>query len=78
MVLRNSGLGASAIQQAEVGDTVLACDIQEICKRAKQLSHGNLRNEKTNIAYERNSDKQSLEAVGISKKATDIEDKYFI
>ena len=77
-VLRNSGLVACAIQQAEVGEAVVAGDIQEAHRRAMQLSYANLRYEKANLAHERNSDKHSLDAVGILKKATDMEDKDWI
>ena len=53
-------------------------DIQEACRRPMQLSCTNLRYEKGNLAHERNPDKHSLEAVGILKKATDMEDQYLI
>ena len=71
-VLRNSSLGVHAIQQAEVGEAVVAGDIQEVWRRAMQLSYTNFRSEKANLACERNPDKHSLEAVGILKKATDM------
>ena len=53
-------------------------DIWEVQRRAMKLSYGNIRSEKAKISQERNSDKHSLEAVGIIKQATDKEDKYLI
>ena len=43
-----------------------------------QHSSTNVRYEKANVANERNTDKYSLEAVGVLKKATGLEDKYLI
>ena len=43
-----------------------------------QLSYANIRFEKAKISWERNSDKHSLEVVGILKQAMDKEDKYLI
>ena len=77
-LLRNSGLDAHGIQQAEVGQTVVDSDIKEAWKRAMQLSYTNIRSEKANVAYERTPDKCSLEAVGILKQVMDREDKYLI
>ena len=57
-VLRNSGLGACAIQQAEIGDTAVAGDIWETRRRAVQLSYVNsVRYEKANLTHDRNPDK---------------------
>ena len=64
-VLRNIDLGASAIQQAEVGEAVAVGDIRETCRRAIYLSCANIGYEKVNLAHVRNQEKQSLEAVGI-------------
>ena len=61
-----------------MGEAFAAGDIQDACKRAMQLSYINLRYEKANLVCERNSEKQSLEAVGILKKAMDMEDRYLI
>ena len=77
-VLRNRGLGAQDIQQAEVGQEVANGGIQEAQGRAMQLSYANVRFEKARISWERNPDKHSLEPVGILKQATDKEDKYLI
>ena len=55
-VLRNSGLGAHGIQQAEVGQAVVTGDIKETQRRAMQLSYTNIRSEKAKVAHERNSD----------------------
>ena len=77
-VLRNQGIGAQSIQQAEVGQAVADSDIWEAWRRAMQLSYDNIRSEKAKISWERNSDKHSLEAVGTLKQATDKEDKYVI
>ena len=41
-------------------------------------SYANVRSEKAKISWERNSDKHSLEVVGILKEAMDKEDKYLI
>ena len=41
-------------------------------------SYANVRSKKAEIAWERNLDKHSLEAVGILKQAMDKEDKYLI
>ena len=78
VVLRNSCLGAHAIQQAEVGEEVAAGDICGALRRAMQLCYVNLRCKKDNLASERNPDIYSLEAVGILHRATDMEDKYLI
>ena len=75
-VLRSRGIGAQGIQQAEVGQAVANGDISEAWRRAMWLSYANIRSEKANISQERNSDKYSLEAVGILKQATDKKDKY--
>ena len=40
------------------------------------LSYANIRSEKAKISQERNSDKHSLEVVGILKQAMDKEAKY--
>ena len=56
-VLRNSGLGAHVIQQAEVEEADLSGNIQEAWKRAIQLSHVSLRYENAHLACERNPDK---------------------
>ena len=77
-VLRNSGLETCAIQHAETGEATVRDDIQKVYRRAMQLSNASLRYEEANLAYERNPDKHSLEAIGILKKAIDIEDKYLI
>ena len=61
-----------------MGEAVAAGAIQEALRRAKSLSYANLRDEKAKLAHERNPDKHSLEAVGILKKATDMEDKYLV
>ena len=50
----------------------------EAWRRAMQLSYTNIRSEKAKISQERNSDKDSLEAVDILKQAMDKEDKYLI
>ena len=63
-VLRNWGIGAQ--------------DIWEAWRRAMWLSCTNIRSEKAKISWKRNSDKHSLEAVGILKQAMDKEDKYLI
>ena len=73
-VLRNSGLGAHAIQQAEVWEAVATGDIQEAWRSALQLSCANLRYQKANLSHERNPDIYSLEAVCIFKRVTDVED----
>ena len=57
---------------------VAAGDIQEAWERVIHLSYVNLRYEKTNLTIERNTDKHSLEAVGILKRGTDMEVKYLI
>ena len=77
-VLRNRGLGTQGIQQAEVGQAVADNDIMEAPRRAMQLSFANIRTKKAKISQERNSDKHSLQAVGILKQAMDKEDKYLI
>ena len=74
-VLRNGGLGAHGIQQADVGQVVAASDIKEAKRRAMQLSNNNIRSEEAKFAHERNPDRYSLEAVGILKQATNKEDK---
>ena len=56
-------------------ETAAAGDIQEACRRVMQISYTNLRYEKANLAHEKFPDKHSLEAVGILKKAADMEDK---
>ena len=61
-----------------MGQAVTNVDIWEVWKRAMQLSYANIRSEKALISWERNSDKHSLEAVGIQKQAMDKEDKYLI
>ena len=61
-----------------MGQAVANGDIQEAQRRAMQLSYANARSEKAKIAWERNPDKHSLEAVGILKQAMDKEDKYLI
>ena len=45
-VLRNSGVCACALQQAEMGQAVAAGDIQEVWRRVMHLSYANLRYEK--------------------------------
>ena len=77
-MLRNRGLGSKGIQQAEVGQAVANGDIREAQRRAMWLSYANIRSEKAKIPWERNSDKHSLEEVGIMKPAKDKEDKYLI
>ena len=77
-VLINSGLDACANQQAEVVEAFAAGDIWEAWRRAMQLSYGNLICEKASFVPESNPDKHSLEAIGILKRATDMEDKYLI
>ena len=77
-MLRNSGLGASSIQQAEVGQAVADGDIREAQRKAMQLSYTNIMLEKAKISWKRNPDKHSLEGVGILKQAMDKEDKYLI
>ena len=67
-VLRNIGVGAPAIQQAEIGEEVAAGDIQEAQVRAMLLSYVNLMYEKAKLSHEKNPDKHSLKAVGISKR----------
>ena len=76
-VFQNRGLGGCTIQQAKIDETVTACDIQEPWRGKIILSYTNLRYEKAELAC-KNPDKHLLEAVGILKKATDIEDKYII
>ena len=71
-------LGAQGIQQAKVGQAVAEGNIQEAQRRTMQLSYANVRSEKAKIAWKKNPDKHSLEAVGILKQATDKEDKYLI
>ena len=71
-------MGARGIQQAKVGQAVANGDIWEAQRRAMQLLYANVRSEKAKIAWERNPDKHSLEAVGILKQAMDKEDKYLI
>ena len=75
-MLRNRGLSAQGIQQAEVGQAVANSDIQEAQRRAMQLSYANVRSKKAKISWERNPDKHSLQTVGILKQAMDKEDKY--
>ena len=53
-------------------------NIWETQRRAMQLSYANVRSEKAKIAWEKNLDKHSPEAVGVLKQATDKEDKYLI
>ena len=77
-VLRNSGLGTHGIQQAEVVQVVAAGDIKEVWRRAMQLSYTSTRYEKAKLSHERNTDKHSLEVVGIPKQAADKEDKYLV
>ena len=77
-VLRNRGIGAQGIQQAEVGQAVAEGDMWEMCRRAKQLYYVNIRSEKAKISQERNSDKHPLEAIGILKQAMDKEDNYLV
>ena len=77
-LLWNRGLSVWGIQQAEVGQAVEEDNIQEAQRRAMWLSYANVRSEKAKIAWEKNPDKHSLEAVGILKQATDKEDKYLI
>ena len=77
-VLRNSSLGAHAIQQTEAGEAVAAGDIQEAWRRAMQLSYSNLRYERLTCPIKGTQTNNYLEAVGILKKATDMEDKYLI
>ena len=74
-VLRNSDLGVCGIQQAQLGEAFAASDIQDAWKRAMQLSYTKLRYKKAKLAHEKNPDKHSLEAIGILKKATDMEEK---
>ena len=66
------------IQQAKVGQAVVDGNIWEAQRRAMQLSYANIRSEKAKIAWEKNPEKHSLEAVGILKQAMDKEDKYLI
>ena len=61
-----------------MGQTVVASDIKEGQRRAMQLSYTNLRYEKAKLSHERNPGKHLLEAVGILKKATDVENKHLI
>ena len=77
-MLQNRGLGTRGIQQAKTGQAVANGNIWEAQRRAMQLSYANVRSEKAKIAWERNLDKHSLEAVGILKQAMDKEDKYLI
>ena len=63
----------NAIQQAEVSEAVVAGDIWEPSAFLCQLKTW-----KAYLVCERNPDMHSLEAVGILKKATYIEDKYLI
>ena len=77
-MLQNRGLGAQGIQQAEVGQAVANGNICKAQRRAMQLLYANVRSKKAKIAQEKNLEKQSLEAVGILKQATDKEDKYLI
>ena len=73
-MLRNRGLGAWGIQQAEVGQAVANGDSWEAQRRAKWLSYADIRSEKA----ERNPDKHFLEGVDILMQATDKEDMYLI
>ena len=68
VVLRNSGIGDHGIPQAELGQAVANSDIKEAHRRAMQLSYTNIRFEKAKVAHERNSEKHSLEAVGMESK----------
>ena len=77
-MLRDSGLGACGIQQAEVDRAVATDDINKAWRRAMELSCTNRGSEKANVAHGRNPDKHSLEVVGILKQAMDKEDKYLI
>ena len=52
-MLRNRGLGAWGIQQAEVGQVVTDGDIRDAWGRAMQLSYANIRSEKAKISLER-------------------------
>ena len=61
-----------------MGQAVAEGNIQEAQRRAMQLLYANVRLEKAKIAWEKNPDKHSLEAVGVLKQATDKEDKYLI
>ena len=61
-----------------MGQAVADGDIQEMWRRAMELSYANIRSEKAKISWERNSDKHYLEAVGILKQVMDKEDKYLI
>ena len=74
-VPRDSGLVACAIPQPEVGEWVTAGDIWEAWRRAMQLSC--VKNERANLAHERNQEKHWLKPVGILKRATDTEDIFF-
>ena len=77
-MIRNRGLGAQGIQQAEVGQAVANIDIWKAQKRAMWLFYANIRSKKANISWEQNPDKHSLEAVGKLKQATDKDDKNLI
>ena len=76
-VLRNSGIVACVIQQAEMGEAVAAADIQEPWGSAMQLSYANLKVWKGWSCLWKEP-KHSLEAVGILKRAPDMEDKFLI
>ena len=52
-----------------MGQAVANDDVWEVWRRAMQLSYANIRSKKTKNSWERNSDKHSLEAVGILKQA---------
>ena len=77
-MLQNRGLGVWGIQQAEVGQAVVDGNIWEAQRRAMWLSSANIRLEKAKIAWEKNPENYSLEAVGILKQTTHKEDKYLI
>ena len=61
-----------------MGQAVADGNICKAQRRAMSLSYANLRSEKAKIAWQRNLEKHSLEAVGILKQARDKEDKYLI
>ena len=58
-VLRNSSLGTSGIQQADVSQALAPADIKEAQRRAMQLSYTMIRSVKAKLAHERNADKHS-------------------
>ena len=66
-VFRNSSIGACAIQQAEMGESIEVGNISDTQRRALQLSFMQIMSVKGNLAHERGPCKPTLKARGIFK-----------